>query len=138
MHRFVVILAGVVGALGVMLGAYGAHGLEKSLVEQTLDSSEIADRLRQFDVAVRYHMIHALALLAIGYGAPRSKLIASAVVFFIAGLTFFCGGLYSMVLLGVMGHWAIVPAGGACFILAWILVASAGFVAAQRVDRVAG
>jgi len=125
MLRFITILAAAFGAIGVGIGAFGAHGLEKMLAEQDLSAEEIADRVRQCDTAVRYHMLHTLALLAIGLGRIRvSRLLATCVLFFVLGLLLFCGGLYSMVFAGVMGHWAIVPSGGLCFILGWLTLAA--------------
>ncbi len=45
------------------------------------------------------------------------------------GIALFCGGLYSMVYLGEMGHWAIVPSGGLCFIIGWLITATSAFSA---------
>lgn len=135
MLRLITILAAAFGALGVGIGAFGAHGLEKMLEEQMLSSEEVADRLRQCDTAIRYHMLHTLALLAIGLGRIRSsRLLATSVLFFLLGLLLFCGGLYSMVFAGVMGHWAIVPSGGLCFLLGWILLAVAAASNSLHVD----
>ena len=55
-------LGAVTAALGVALGAFGAHGLK------TRVSPEM---LVVFETAVRYHMIHALGLLAVGWAADR-------------------------------------------------------------------
>ncbi len=119
--RWSVVLAGLLGALGVGIGAFAAHGLEKNLLSQSLPLEEVADRLRQCDTAVRYHMIHVLALLAIGLTAPRASMcLRGAITLFLLGIALFSGGLYSMVFLGEMGHWAIVPAGGMCLILGWL------------------
>jgi uncharacterized membrane protein YgdD (TMEM256/DUF423 family) len=128
-----VLLAGVLGMLGVMIGAYAAHGLEKSLVEQGLEADEIARRLDRCDVAVRYHMLHALAILAIGLSAigVGSRRCACAAGCMLLGIALFSGGLYSMVFLGVMGHWAIVPSGGVCFIIGWCCVTGMAFLKSE-------
>ncbi len=125
MNRWIVFLAGVLGALGVGLGAFAAHGLAEYLAKQNLELEAIAKRLDQCDVAIRYHMLHVVALLAIGLSASSAhrSLAVLASAFFLLGMTLFSGGLYSMVFLGVMGHWAIVPAGGLCLILGWCSVA---------------
>jgi uncharacterized membrane protein YgdD (TMEM256/DUF423 family) len=126
--RWIVLLAGILGAVGVAIGANAAHGLEKSLAKQGIAEADIAKRLDQCDVAVRYHLTHVLALLAIGLNGRSgtgSKQIAA--LFFLLGIGLFCGGLYSMVYLGVMGHWAIVPAGGVSFMLGWIALATSAF-----------
>ncbi len=122
--RGIVLLAGLLGAMGVGIGAYGAHGLEDSLKSQGLSVEEISQRQSQCDVAVHYHMTHALALLSIGLlSGQHSKWRLAAASFFVLGIAMFSGGLYSMVFLGKMGHWAIVPSGGLCFILAWLCAA---------------
>ncbi|MEZ6134666.1 MAG: DUF423 domain-containing protein [Pirellulaceae bacterium] len=125
MTRWIVLIAGLLGIVGVTIGAYAAHGLEASLVKQGLESADIAKRLSQCDVAVRYHMLHTLALLAIGLSSAASGRLAAraAACSMLLGIVLFSGGLYSMVFLGEMGHWAIVPSGGLCFILGWLFVA---------------
>lgn len=130
--RPIVLIAGLLGCVGVTIGAYAAHGLEESLVEQALAADDIEKRLDQCDVGVRYHMIHTLALLFLGVAptaARRRKAIASAL--FLFGIALFSGGLYAMVFLGEMGHWAIVPSGGLCFILGWLATASLGLGSSQ-------
>lgn len=119
-----VVLSGVLGIIGVMIGAYAAHGLEAYLGKQSLEAEAIAKRLDQCEVAVRYHMVHTLAILAIAMGTTtkRSRLRAAAIVLWLLGIVLFCGGLYSMVFLGKMGHFAIVPSGGLCFMLGWFSI----------------
>ena len=127
--RWIVVLAGILGMIGVTIGAYAAHGLEAALVEQSIAPEEIVKRLNQCDVAVRYHMTHTLALLVLGCCKPGdgSRRRTLAAIFLLLGILLFSGGLYSMVFLGEMGHWAIVPSGGLCFILGWLWVATLGW-----------
>ena len=129
MTRWIVFVAGVLGILGVTIGAYAAHGLEKGLIEQGIAAEDIAKRLSQCDVAVRYHMLHTLALLAMGLSpsAVGKRRTSLAACFMLLGMALFSGGLYSMVFLGEMGHWAIVPSGGLCFILGWCCVTTLAF-----------
>ena len=124
--RWIVLLAGLLGTVGVAIGAHTAHGLENLLLEQGVVAEQVAKRLSQCDVAVRYHMLHSLALLSLGLLADGlgRKRRALAAAFFLLGIALFCGGLYSMVYLGHMGYWAIVPSGGLCFILGWLFTAS--------------
>ncbi len=124
--RWIVLLAGLLGATGVAIGAHAAHGLEPMLLQQGVGAEQVAKRLSQCDVAARYHMLHALALLSLGLTAQGgdSKRRTCAASFFVLGIALFCGGLYSMVYLDRMGHWAIVPLGGLCFILGWLCTAS--------------
>jgi hypothetical protein len=56
MERLFFVLASISGGLAVVLGAFGAHTL-KGRIEPEL--------LTAFDTGVRYHMYHAVALLAV-------------------------------------------------------------------------
>ena len=134
MIRWIVLLAGILGAIGVAVGAHAAHGLEKFLTGQGLAEADVLKRLEQCDVAVRYHLIHTVALLTIGLSTSRRSvnLKNAAAVFILLGIALFCGGLYSMVYAGQMGHWAIVPLGGLCFIIGWLLTAATAFSPDQK------
>lgn len=115
MHPRVWILAGCLwAALGVMLGAFGAHALKETLGEN----------LANWDTAVRYQLVHALALIAFGLFRERStgKDFPAALLFF--GSVFFSGSLYALslgFLKSVMGP--LTPLGGALMILGWIFFA---------------
>ncbi len=60
--RSIILLAGITGALGVMLGAFGAHGLPNML--QDVPPEELAKRIKNFETAADYHLMHALAIMA--------------------------------------------------------------------------
>jgi len=110
--------AGAIAAgIGVALGAFGAHGL-KGRVD--------AEMLGVFETGVRYHVYHALALLAVGWAASRwsGPLIGAAGWLFLAGIVLFSGSLYLMTLTGARWLGAITPLGGLAFILGWILLAA--------------
>jgi len=106
-------LAGIVGALGVALGAFGAHGL-KDKVD--------AVALGWWDTGSRYHLVHALALALVA-AHPASPRLAGWL--FVAGITLFSGSLYAMTLTGVRGLGAITPLGGLCLIGGWVALAFA-------------
>lgn len=108
------------GALGVVLGAFGAHGL-KSRVS--------ADLLAIFETGVRYQMYHALALLAVGLVAARgtSPWITAAGWLFLLGIAVFCGSLYALTFTGARWLGAITPLGGLLFILGWLALAVAAW-----------
>ncbi len=118
----------VVGALfgltGVALGAFGAHGLEKGLAASGLDAGTVADRLGTWEVAVRYQIYHALALLILGVLATRcgtlSRLLSG--IAFVLGVLIFSGCLYGYVLSGVKTLAMIVPVGGVLLIVGWGLL----------------
>ncbi len=137
MVRWIVLLAGILGAAAVAIGAFAAHGMEEFLAKQSLAPEEIAKRLSQCEVGVRYHLWHTLAILTLGMTAyPSSsgqksqnhRRRAAATICLVLGITLFSGGLYSMSIFGVMGHWAIVPSGGATLILGWLVIASMALI----------
>ena len=113
------------GALGVILGAFGAHGLEGAVKEWGLDIDEQSRRLATWDVAVRYQMYHALALLAVGILAVHkpSKNLAVASIAFTLGTLVFSGCLYALVLTGIKVLGAVVPLGGLSMIVGWLAFA---------------
>lgn len=105
--------------LGVILGAFGAHGLRARVSP---------DMLAVFETGVRYHLIHALALLAVAGAATRwpGPYVAAAGWLFVAGIVIFSGSLYLLTLTGVRWLGAITPIGGLCLIAGWgVLVVAA-------------
>ncbi len=100
--RTLCICGAVCGAVGVAAGAFGAHALRGRL------SPEL---LAVFETGVRYHLIHALALLAVAWAATRwpSRAIPAAGWLFVAGIVLFSGSLYALCLSGVRAFGAITP-----------------------------
>ncbi len=111
-------IGAISGAIGVLLGAFGAHGL-KSRVD--------ADLLAVFETGVRYHIYHALALLAVGWAATRwpGAWVSASGWLFLVGIVVFCGSLYVMTLTGARWLGAVTPLGGVAFISGWIALAVA-------------
>jgi uncharacterized membrane protein YgdD (TMEM256/DUF423 family) len=120
MDRTFLFVGAVMGFVGVALGAFGAHGLRGRLSPEMLAI---------FETGVRYHMYHALALVATA--AVMTKLDGRAVVAagwcFTAGIFIFSGSLYALALSGVTVLGAITPIGGLAFLAGWILLAVAAF-----------
>ncbi len=117
MENLFFVLGGLFGALGVALGAFGAHALKSRLP---------ADRLETFETAVRYQLIHALALLATSMAISRwsgSVFVNIAGWLFIAGIVLFSGSLYLLISTGVRAWGAITPLGGVAFIAGWLCLA---------------
>lgn len=113
------LVAGAVsGFVAVAAGAFGAHGL-KGLEERYLNA---------FEVAARYQMYHALALVLVAW-LPASRAGSVAAICFVAGTVVFCGSLYLLALtkLGWLG--AITPIGGVLFLTGWAALAWAGWSA---------
>lgn len=123
LSRQIVIVAAITGALGITVGAFGAHGLESLFNSRGYDASFAAKRADQFEVGVRYHLLQSAMLLALGalpFGAQgwrRWSLRLSVV-----GQTLFCGSLYLLVLTNTPKLGAITPLGGICLIFSWLML----------------
>lgn len=117
MDRLFFALGAVSGFLSVALGAFGAHALR-----QRLQLSP--DMLRIWETGVHYQMMHALALLAIGFAATRypNGPWPAAGWCFVAGTVVFSGSLYVLSLSGIRWLGAITPIGGVLFLVGWILL----------------
>lgn len=117
----------VLGAIGVALGAYGAHGLERQLAAWGYAGDELAKRLANHETAVRYQMWHALAIALVGIAllSRPTPLWQLAAAFLLAGVLIFSGLLYALVLTGPNWRWlgAVVPIGGVSLIVGWTLLA---------------
>ncbi len=119
MSRRFIQYAAILGALSVILGAFGAHALKK-LVQP--------DQIATFETGVRYQFYHTFALLGVGilYRRMPGKLMEWAGILFISGIVLFSGSLYLLTWIqavenvGLKGIGAITPLGGLCFIAGWI------------------
>lgn len=120
-HRPLLVIAALLGASAVGIGAFAAHGLPKRLETQGLEPELVQKKLDQCELAVRYQMFHALAILAMALSpiATRTAIIPLSAFAMLLGVVFFSGGLYSMVFANQIIHWAIVPIGGSILILGW-------------------
>ncbi len=107
-----VIVAALLGAAGVVLGAFGAHGLRGRLGPEQLAS---------WSTAVQYQLLHALALLAVGLHAGSSgRSVALPAGLWTAGSVLFSGSIYLLVLGGPRWLGPITPLGGLCLIAGWL------------------
>lgn len=111
--KIFVVTGAVAMALGVMLGAFGAHGLKNRLAP---------DLLAVFHTGVEYHLYHGLGLLLVGILIQQFPAVAGLRTggwLLLAGLVIFSGSLYLLALTGVRGLGAITPIGGTAFIAGW-------------------
>jgi uncharacterized membrane protein YgdD (TMEM256/DUF423 family) len=132
------IAAGLLGSLGVVFGAFGAHGLEGWLESTGLDSETTQRRLAQMDTAVRYHLLHAAALLALAALAPQfpSRWIRVAGWLFVIGVILFSGSLYVLIATNQPKWGAVTPLGGLAWIVGWLFIAMCGFLCSRSgVDK---
>ncbi|MEX2592439.1 MAG: DUF423 domain-containing protein [Anditalea sp.] len=110
-------LAAILGALAVVIGAFGAHSLEPVLTKN--------DYLATFETAVKYQFYHTLAILLIGVLIgiyQKNKFLKYSAHSFLAGIIIFSGSLYVLSLTNLTWLGAITPIGGLAFILGWILL----------------
>ena len=127
--KYSILIAGCLGTIGVSLGAFGAHWLPGWLEARSLPESDIVHLCQTFDTGVRYHMYHAIALISVGLLANlhRGKAVSVSLIAFLVGILIFSGALYALVFTGVTVLGAIVPIGGAAFLVGWLALAVAGF-----------
>ena len=112
MQRFFLILGSSFGMVGVIAGAFGAHGLKGRISGGMLET---------FEVAVRYQMYHALGLIAVAWAISQwnSQFIYLAGWSFVIGTCIFSGSLYILSLTGIRWFGAITPIGGLVLIVGW-------------------
>lgn len=94
-------------ALGVALGAFGAHALEGAVTDV---------RLATFETGVRYQLVHGLGVLLVagfGRGTRAGWLL-------VAGASVFAGSLYLLVLTDTSWLGAVAPIGGVGMIAGWL------------------
>ena len=124
MQRVFIVLGATFGFLGVLIGAFGAHWLK---------SRASLDELAAFETGARYHLIHALALLALAANATRlrPRFVAVAGGAFVLGIVLFSGSLYAIGITGTKSFGIVTPFGGVAFLDGWAAI----FLGAWRVGR---
>lgn len=122
--RFPLMAAGFFGLSGVSLGALGAHALAARLAERGMTHA--------WETAAKYHLVHALGLLAIGVwlhagnGAAARRLTWAAGCW-VAGIFFFSFSIYGLALGGPRWLGPVTPLGGVALMAGWALVIAASF-----------
>jgi uncharacterized membrane protein YgdD (TMEM256/DUF423 family) len=120
-------IGALVGAIGVGFGAFGAHGLKDFLAGLGYAGDDLNRRLAIFDTAIRYQLIHAVALVITGLAlvqrATRSWRLAAWC--FLVGVLLFSGLLKVMTFADPAWNWlgAVVPVGGVAMIIGWLALA---------------
>ncbi|MFI2741332.1 DUF423 domain-containing protein [Zhouia sp. PK063] len=117
MNKTILITGTVLGLLGIMLGAFGAHGL-KSIV----DASSVAT----FEVGVRYQMYHAFFMFVLAL-IPNLKKQKASYWLVLIGVVLFSGSIYLLAVnsitafdFRVIGF--VTPIGGLLMILGWFVL----------------
>tara|TARA_R100001440_G_scaffold24211_10_gene39420 strand:- start:5044 stop:5433 length:390 start_codon:yes stop_codon:yes gene_type:complete len=118
--RWALVVGAIAALIGVMAGAFGAHGLRGTVTPRALEV---------FQTGVTYQMYHAFALMIVALlgtaGLSRRLLTVSALMFAL-GILLFSGSLYGLALLDIRALGPVTPLGGLCFMAGWVLLAVAG------------
>ena len=119
MDKKILLIAVIMGAIAIMLGAFGAHGLKKILT---------VDQLNTFEVGVRYQIYHALFLLFVANNAIVTSKEKGIVLYLVViGITLFSGSIYllstaSLTALKTKLIGPLTPIGGLLLIASWLYV----------------
>jgi uncharacterized membrane protein YgdD (TMEM256/DUF423 family) len=108
-------IAALLGFAGVAMGAFGAHAAAPRISPQALDV---------YRTGVLYHLVHAVALLAVALGGPRVRRAGVVCALFAGGIGVFSGTLYLLALTGARWLGAITPIGGVAFLAGWMVLAA--------------
>ena len=118
--RILTSLGALLAGLSVAAGAFGAHALQNILTERYQAI---------YETASQYMMYHALGILMCGLstylGGPDLR---KPGWLFVAGILFFSGSLFTLVLTGIGFLGAITPIGGVLFLVGWSWAAYSIFV----------
>ena len=85
-------LAGALGFSAVAFGAFGAHGLRARLSPAMLEV---------YRTGALYHLVHAVAALAVALAGERLRRGRLILTLFMAGIVVFAGSLYALAITGV-------------------------------------
>lgn len=116
MDKKIISTAAILGAIAIILGAFGAHALKK-----VLD----LEQLSTFETGVKYQMYHALFLLFVGTSQMVTEKAKKAIYYLVVtGVVFFSGSIYLLATnsltnfdFKVIGF--VTPIGGFLLIVAW-------------------
>ncbi len=119
-------IAGLLGVLVVMLGAFGAHGLKSQLTPEQLTT---------YQTGVQYHFYHTLGILGVAILMLHQKVkgLNTVAWLFLIGIVCFSGSVYLLACRDLLGiaSWTwlgpITPIGGILFIIGWGILAWKGF-----------
>lgn len=115
-----ILLTGILfGFLAILFGAFGAHGLEKLVDSESVDT---------FETGVRYQMYHALFLLILGiWNGPTKKLKKAVFLIILIGTVLFSFSIYllainSLVTIEFKRIAFLTPIGGTFLLIGWFLL----------------
>lgn len=113
------VMGSLLGFLGVLFGAFGAHYLKGKLSES---------QLLAFETGVRYQLIHAVLLLVLSFNLSFTSAVENYIVrAFLIGTLLFSFSIYGLVLSDSFGKkWRflgpVTPLGGLLLLVGWALL----------------
>ena len=109
--------AGILLALAMVLGAFGAHALKGQLTP---------DQLHVYETAVMYHFFNALGLLGIGLTLRfvNRPAVRWAAVLILVGIVLFSCSLYALTFGAPRLVGVVTPFGGLTLMAGWICFAT--------------
>uniref|UniRef100_UPI0040487A57 DUF423 domain-containing protein n=1 Tax=Mariniflexile sp. TaxID=1979402 RepID=UPI0040487A57 len=119
MNKTILVTASILGTIGIILGAFGAHAL-KELIS--------VEAQQTFETGVRYQMYHAILLLFVG-GSVLIRQKTKKKIYFLTlvGIILFSGSIYGLATnvlttfdFKIIGF--ITPIGGLLLIMAWLFL----------------
>ncbi len=119
MNKKILITGSLFGLLAIILGAFAAHGLEKSITK---------DAIETFQTGVRYQMYHAIVLLFVGSTSLITVKTKKWMYYLmVLGVLLFSGSIYGLstnVLTSfdfkTIGF--VTPIGGLFLIISWLFM----------------
>lgn len=116
MNKLFLQVGSLFGAVGVMVGAFGAHALKPMLMA--------SGRFETFETGVRYQFYHAIALVLIGILSKHisNKTLTYSGYCILAGVLIFSGALYTICFTGLNVFGAVAPIGGTLLVIGWLLL----------------
>jgi len=120
MDKKLKLLGAIFGVTAVIIGAFGAHGLEGKIDTDSINS---------FETGVKYQMYHALLLLILGFTLkPNARFIKAIFYLFLTGILCFSVSIYFLATNALTPFFdfttigLITPIGGTLLIAGWVLV----------------
>ena len=112
-QRAWVMFGALLGAVGVAMGAFGAHALKDIMTDHYLEV---------YETASKYMLIHAVLITALGANS-RSTIPQSILYFFVLGSCIFSVSLWVLAITQIKLLGAITPIGGVLLIIGWLRLA---------------
>jgi uncharacterized membrane protein YgdD (TMEM256/DUF423 family) len=121
LSAFFLKITSLLGFSAVCLGAFGGHVLKSRLPSDLFDI---------FEIGVRYHFYHTVALLVLCFAPPvmweKSATLWAATSWSV-GIVLFSGSLYVLALTGMRVFGMVTPLGGVAFLVGWLALFVAAF-----------